>query len=163
MLDRLDKRGRPASLLIAAAFMVAQQGQYQKSEQLLREALQKDAASVVAMNNLALQLALQKQQLDEALELTGKAIQIAGLNPSLLDTRAVVYTARGETAKALADLDRAIAMTPKPVYYFHKARVLSAMKDPAGASQADAKARQLGLTMEMLSPLERKGVALNHP
>jgi tetratricopeptide (TPR) repeat protein len=156
LLDGLEQSERPAALLVAAALVYTLQEHYEKSERLLREALGKEPARVPALNNLALQLALQKRQLDEALGFIQRAIQFAGPTPALLDTRAVVYCARGETAKALQDLNQAIARAPNPLCYFHKARVLSALKDPAGARQADAQARRLDLTPQLLHPLERE-------
>ena len=151
----IDNLGRPAPLLERIASAYDAQQQYAKSESFYREAIGKDAARLGAMNNLAYQLALQHRQLGKALELIDKAIGIAGSTAPLLDTRAIVHEARGEMADALADVTGAIAGMPKPLYFFHQARILAAMKDPSAARQAEAKAQQLGFTLQLLHPLER--------
>jgi tetratricopeptide (TPR) repeat protein len=151
----LKKRDRPASLLATAALWHCWQQHYDQSETLLRESLQKQPAHVPALNNLALELALQKKQLDEALTLIEKAIELAGANPSLLDTRALVYLARGDTKQALADVDRAIVQAPQAVSYFHKARILLAENQSGAAHDAETRARELGLRFDLLHPLDR--------
>jgi tetratricopeptide (TPR) repeat protein len=157
LLAALARQPRPASLLAATALAATALERYEQAETFWRETLRADARHVAALNNLAIQLALQKRRLDEALELVQRAIEIAGPVPTLLDSRATVYLARGESDKALADLNAAIANAPNPIWYFHKARVLSARKDEAGARDALTKARELGLREELLHPLERGG------
>jgi tetratricopeptide (TPR) repeat protein len=155
LLAALDKQGRPASLLVAAALSYTWHEQYDQAESLLREALTKEKQHVAAMNNLALQLALQKRKPEEALELIQRAIRIAGPRPALLDTRSVVYFTAGNNAGALADLDQAISTAPQAVWYCHKARVLRAMHHEAAAREAEVKAQELGLRPELLHPLDR--------
>lgn len=149
---------RPAPLLSAAALFYTQRRQYDRAEAALREAIEKSPAHVPALNNLALHLALSRRNLDEALELVQRAIQIAGEKPGLLDTRAVVQLARGQTDQALADLDRAMALGPRATWRFHQARVWEARHDRAAAERADAEAREMGLDAARLHPLEQAGL-----
>ena len=110
---------------------------------------------MAALNNLAIQLALLRQRLDEALELINRALELAGPLPTLLDSRAIVYLARDESKTAIADLDAAIATAPRPVWFFHKAQALAASGDEVGAEQSLSQARRLKFTPAMVHPLER--------
>ena len=154
----LTQHNRSAPLLTAAALFYTQRLQYDRAEAAFREAIDRSPAHVPALNNLALHLALLRRNPDEALELVQRAIQIAGEKPGLLDTRAVVQLARGQTDQALADLDRAMVIGPRATWCFHKARVWEARHDRPAAERADAEARELGLDVARLHPLEQAGI-----
>jgi cellulose synthase operon protein C len=83
-------------------------------------------------------------------------IAIRGPAPSFLDTRAVVYIVKGnKTAEAIKDLDLAELQQDRAVYHFHKAWVYYLMPDKRANWELELdKARQLGLTIEDLHPLE---------
>ena len=49
-------------------------------------------------------------------------MEIAGPLPQMMDTRVGVYLARGDAAKAQADLDAALADVRGPERLFHQAR-----------------------------------------
>ncbi len=149
------KHAQAMPLLVAMAAVREKQGKYQEAEAIYRELLQKDKQFVPALNNLALLLALGGRQLDEARDLIEKAVALEGPNSSLLDTRATVYFARGETDKALADLNELVAQGPSPTNYFHLA--LAERKAGRSTEAADAlrKARNLKIRPETLHPLER--------
>ncbi len=149
------KHDRPVSLLLALANLRISQQRYDEAEKLLRETMEK-SPNVVALNNLAVLLALQKTDLDEARDLIEKAVKAAGPIPTLLDSRATVYLALGNQARALADLEAAIADDPDPIWYFHKAQVHHQAGQRQAALGALAKAGELGLAPERLSPLERQ-------
>jgi Tfp pilus assembly protein PilF len=95
-------------------------------------------------------LAMQKKDLDEALQLINRAIEIAGPVGSMLDSRATVYMARGEPGKALEDLQVAIADDPKPVRLFHQAQAYDLAGNEVAAKESLKKANDAGLTPEML-------------
>jgi len=155
LVAALEKHGRPVPLLLILADLQALQQRHKEAEVLFREVIEKDQAGVLAMNNLAVLLALQGTRLDEALELIEKAIRTAGPVSTLLDSRASVYLTLGQANKALADLEAAIADAPKPNRYFHKAQALYELGQEEAAGEALAKARQLGLKPELLDPLEQ--------
>ena len=57
---------------------------------------------------------------DEALKLIDRALDIAGPNPTLLDTRAVILMQLREGEKAVEAVREAVRSRPeKPIYYFH--------------------------------------------
>jgi len=155
LLAALKKHDRPIPLLLALAGLHIFQERYEEAETLFREVIDRDGGNVVALNNLAVLLALQGTHLDEARRLIETAIERAGPIPQLLDSRATVYLALGQPAKALVDLDVAIAEASSPTWYFHKAQVHWEAGRPIAATDALARAHELGLTPELLNPLER--------
>jgi predicted Zn-dependent protease len=111
---------------------------------------------VIALNNLAMLVVVEKRQLGEADQLSAKAIEVGGPMASLLDTRGVVLTANGRAPEAIAVLKRATAEDPSPVFYFHLAQACLAMGQQQAAADALAQARKLGLRPDLLHPLERQ-------
>ncbi len=147
-----DPDAVPLHILLAEARTTQQR--YDEAAQHYRNVLKAAPDHAVALNNLAVLLALQGIQLDEAEHLINRAIAQAGPIASMLDSRATVYTALGQYDKALSDIERAIAENPSPVWLFHRALI----HDRAGRKQAAAKslaeAHRNGLTADMLQPLE---------
>ena len=150
----LGRFRRHSSVLLVLADFRASQGRYEDAEALYREEIRKHPDNAVAMNNLAVMLALRGVKLDEALELMQKAISLAGPLGSMLDSRASVYIALGEADKALADIDNAVANAATPVRLFHKAQALRLTGKTAEANETFQQALDEGLTVEMLQPLE---------
>jgi len=154
LLPALEKHQRPAPHVLLLADLCIRQGRFQPAERLYREVLAKDDRNVLAMNNLAVLLALQHRQLDESLELIRRAIEMAGPAGTLLDSRAIVHIARRQPKHALADLAAAIADDPRATRYFHTAEAQFQLGQQAAARQSLDKAAELGLKAEMLHPLE---------
>ena len=112
--------------------------------------------NIEALNNLAFQLALRENSSEEALKLVDRALDIAGPNPILLDTRAVVLMQLNQGDKAIEALHEAVNSRPdKPTYYFHLARAYQMTNAPAEARKALERSKVLGLNEEMIDPLER--------
>ncbi|MDZ7616509.1 MAG: tetratricopeptide repeat protein, partial [Patescibacteria group bacterium] len=132
-----------------------EQERYAEAEKHYRAVLRVHPDHAIALNNLAVLLALQGVKLEEAAQMVNRAIKNAGPIASLLDSRATIYKARGEYDKALVDIDKAIAEDASPVWLFHRAQILFRAGKKQGAAQSLAKARAQGLTSEMLQPLER--------
>jgi len=153
--DAMDEFGRPRALLLSMADVRTSQGQDRQAEALYRELIRKYDRNAVAMNNLAILLALQGVKLEEALKLINRALEIAGPMASMLDSRSTVYVALGEYDKALADLELAIADAETPIRFFHRAQACQQAGRSQEAIQAMKKADALGLKPDMLQPLER--------
>jgi tetratricopeptide (TPR) repeat protein len=120
-----------------------------------RAVLKLEPSSFVAMNNLSVLLAQQKKNLPEAMDLIGKAIEMAGPQPTLLDSRATVYLAMNQPQKAIADLQQAVHDEPRADRLFHLALANYRAGDQRAATDAMRQARKLGLKPEQLSSLER--------
>lgn len=150
----LQKYNRPVPLLLMLAEIATREKNYIEAENLYREVLKKNTGNAVAMNNLAVLLALQGLKLDEALELVNKAIEIAGPLGPMLDSRATVYTALGKTDEALKDIADALNDAETPVRLFHQALAYQRAGMAEAAKAAMKRAMKKGLTTEMLQPLE---------
>ena len=155
LLAALEKYDRPVPLLRITADLHNFYGRYAEAERLYGELLKKNPGNVVALNNLAVLLALQHRQLGGAQRLIARAIELAGPVATLLDSRAIVHLAAGEPDKALRDLEEAIAEAPKAINYFHQAQAYLALGQRNAAEKALRKAHELGLAPDRLHPLER--------
>jgi tetratricopeptide (TPR) repeat protein len=117
-----DEPAAPAGLLASLAAVRELQGRYGEAESLYRTAIARDVRDAVPLNNLAWLIALKDGSGRAALGLINQAIERAGPEPELLDTRAVIYLTTGQSDRALADLDEAIAASPTASKYFHRAQ-----------------------------------------
>jgi tetratricopeptide (TPR) repeat protein len=153
--DAIITFGETSPLLLAMAELRSIQRRYEEAEAIYRKVLDKEPKNVVALNNLAVFLALRNIKGDESLKFIDRAIAIAGPKPILLDSRASVNISRGDWKNALADLDVAISGQPMATRYFHQAHALRAAKQKDKAATALKKAHDMGLTEDELQPLER--------
>ena len=81
---------------ISMAMLRTVQGRYSEAETLYRQALSRNEGDVVALNNLAWLIAIKQEGKGaEALQLLGRAIDVAGPRAALLDTRAVIHMKMG--------------------------------------------------------------------
>jgi tetratricopeptide (TPR) repeat protein len=152
--DAIARHPAKLILLDQLAAVRRHQGRYQETIDLYRRLLEKDKANLVAMNNLAWLLALRGKGSD-ALTVIQRAIELGGPRPEALDTRAVIYLTLGQSKKAVADLEDALAETPTAHRYFHLAQAYHQANDPKAALRALQKARDLGLTESTIDPLEQ--------
>ncbi|MCE5302575.1 MAG: tetratricopeptide repeat protein [Planctomycetaceae bacterium] len=161
-IDRLDRMmksalprfNRPVPLLMVQADVLIREERYAEAEKIYREVLEKNNQNAYALNNLAVLLALQGIRLDESLKCINRAIEIAGPLPTMLDSRTSVFTAMGETDKALADIAEALADAETPVRLFHQAVAYDRAGQPNAAATSMAKALDKGLIKTMLQPTE---------
>ena len=123
------------------------QGKYAEAEALYRRALGANQDNVEALNNLAWQLALRDEDSAEALRLVDRALDIAGPNPALLGTRAVVLMQLSQGDKAVEALLEAVSSEPeRPIYYFHLARAYQMTNAPSQARKSLARSKCWGST-----------------
>jgi tetratricopeptide (TPR) repeat protein len=161
----LQAKPGSASLRLALAAIRDHQGRFRETESLYREIIRLDSANTTALNNLAWLLARQGgQAAAEGKRLIDQAIELAGPLPELLDTRAAVHLALGDTAAALADLAEALSGHPAnspeaATLSFHIARVQQVAKKQHAAREALHRAKAAGLKTDDLHPLERGDLA----
>ena len=117
-------------------------------------ALTLDSKRIDVLNNLAYLLAIRKEKLPEARSLIDRAIDQAGPQGPLLDTRVVAKLASGQAADALADAYDAAseAHTAVPLFHLTQAYLLTGNRDAARKSMEDAITR--GLNLKNVHPLE---------
>jgi tetratricopeptide (TPR) repeat protein len=126
-----------------------------EAEQIYRDLLRHDAGNLVAANNLAALLTLRGNNATEALEQVQHAIDRGGPRPTLLDTRAMVYMTLGQGDQAVKDLEEVVSMEPRASSYLRLARAYEMTRDRRAAREALKKARDGGVKLGDLHPLER--------
>ncbi len=132
------------------------QGRYSDAAAIYRRISERYKTMDAPLNNLAWLLAVQTvPNADVALSLVDRAIELVGETPNLLDTRALAHLAKGLPELAIRDLEDAIAAKATAAEYFHLARAYEAARRKSDAAQALQKAKDLGMTVESLHPLER--------
>jgi Tfp pilus assembly protein PilF len=98
-------------------------GDYSAAAQEYRTAIKINDRDGIAANNLAWLLILNDGSRDEALALIEGAIRArGGPIPEYLDTRGMVFLARGQAQRALEDLLAAFRRAPTTPKYFHLAQ-----------------------------------------
>ena len=86
---------------------------HSKSDGYFEKALQVNSNNPTALNNYAYYLAVRKENLDRALELTVKSNNLSPESPVFLDTYAWVLYQRGEYALALEKIEKVFILQPK--------------------------------------------------
>ena len=119
-------------------------------------------------NNLAYLFAARGEELDQALQLIDKAIELLGPSVGLLDTKGVVHLARDECDEALEALTEATSMDANPTYsrgflraeeeatahtHFHLALAYRCRDDMVNARKALTSARKRGFRAAAMIPL----------
>lgn len=120
--DALARHPDDGGLLFSLAMLRLKLHEDKQGEELLRRYLRLEPRSAVAMNNLAILLADRHDAADEALELTERAIALAGARPELVDTKGWVLFEQQRYEEAADSFREALALSPaKAVYRFHLA------------------------------------------
>lgn len=151
---------RPANpiLLFQLGNLRSLQGRDEETERWFRRSVEVAPGKSGPLNNLAWFLAMKgPDRASEAGTLIDRAIEIDGLVPDLLDTRAVVRIQLGQLTEAMSDLDEAIAIVdpPQPLLHVHRAWAYEAAGRRAEAKAELNQAEATGLSQAMLPPLER--------
>lgn len=154
--DAFQKNPDSPSLPFRLAYVRDLQGRARDAENLYRLSIQQGRFKAGSLNNLAMLLALQKGRAGEARPLIDSAIELAGPQFGLLDTRGVVQLGLGQPSAAVRDLEQAVALAPVAPVYFHLCQAHLAAGDRPAAVAAYQKAVAAGLDAGMLHPLERE-------
>jgi len=88
---------------------------------------------------------------DQASEYVERAIRELGPLPDVLDTRALIRLAKGQTILALEDMNDAV-LTPSPLKLLHLATIQAKMSDLNAARTSFTRSKALGLGRERLTP-----------
>ncbi len=144
-------------LLQAEAVMRASRGDYGPAIATMRKILELDPNHSLTLNNLATLLAERPNQRAEALELIGRAIDVAGRNPMLLDTQGTIHLKLGDAKAAIASLEEATAGRATDArYYLHLAAAYELGGRDDDARRMLAEARAFGLENFVLTEDDRK-------
>ncbi|RMG56256.1 MAG: tetratricopeptide repeat protein [Acidobacteria bacterium] len=110
--EGLRRDPRNNGLLIQLSIVQEKLEQPEKAEATLRAILERDPDNPVALNNLGYYLAERGERLEEALELTQRAVNIVPTEGSFLDSLGWVYFQMGQLDEAERYLERALNAKP---------------------------------------------------
>ena len=150
-LDRVEKKlkslqsgaSKDFALLFAEANLMHTLQRPAQSETIYRELLQMDANNAVVLNNLAWLISEQPESLGEAQQLINKAIELAGPEGALLDTRGMIFLRASKLNEAVNDLKLAVEKEPTPLHWLHLAYAQHQNKNTADAATAWNLAKKL--------------------
>ncbi len=155
--EALKKKPNSAAILNDVAALRNLQGDYAGAISEYRRVVAIDPKNAIAFNNLAFLLSASQGKHDDALLEVERAKTAIGPLPTLLDTEAQIYIAKGLPSKAIGLLSDAIAQGPKASYYYHLAMAYFADNRQLEAKEAWRQADKLTLSVTDLHPLEREG------
>lgn len=151
------------TLLLVQADLYDLQKKYDEAAAVYRKLLSRHELiglrRAVVLNNLSYLAALAGSAAApdvDALQLVQEAAQILGPNSDILDTRAVVLTARKQYQQAIQDIDLSVTDNPTASKYFHKADAHLRAGENRAAVEAWTKAEQLGLSRDVLNRMEHE-------
>lgn len=108
-------------------------------------------------NNLAAIL-IARKEVDEARQLIDSAVAELGPHPTLLDTRSLVWLARGDTARAIEDLKESL-LSPSPTTHLHMALAAYDARMTTECRASLINAEKKGLRTERLNTADRERLA----
>jgi tetratricopeptide (TPR) repeat protein len=155
-LDRaLSQRPTSAGLAALRAELYFHGRRYAEAASWYRKVLEHDPRHVIALNMAAWLAAVSGGPASEALALVQRAVDQAGLQADLLDTRGLVRLALNQPRAAVDDLEAVLQVRATPEAYFHLAQAYDRSGDRGRAADAFQKGTDAGLTAALLHPLER--------
>ena len=135
--DESESETELADLLGALALLYTRTKDVEAADRAYREAVETDPNNAGVLNNYAYSLAEQGKQLDRALEMAQRAVDLSPDTASFLDTLGWTYFKTGDYEKALHFIRRAAeAGNASAAVYEHLGDVYKALGDPAGANDA---------------------------
>lgn len=156
--DLAEREDASATAVLTYAVTSYQEGDLETAEAQYRRALELNDEHPVALNNLAMLLAEQKADLNEALELAERAVRQRPNVASYYDTLAFVQMQREAYEEAVGHLERAVELEPEDVSWrVNLAMALHRQGDREQAQQTlqDLESQNPNLDLEGLPPTVR--------
>ncbi|MDD3740184.1 MAG: tetratricopeptide repeat protein, partial [Bacteroidales bacterium] len=126
-------------------------GKHHKSDSVFDLILYKDAENLAALNNYSYFLATRNENIDKALEMSTKLIELSDNVPNYLDTHAWVLFKKEEYEKALNYISMAIEIDGEnATFYEHKGDILFKTGDTEQAIKFWISASEKGNGSELL-------------
>src|SRR5690606_930619 len=115
------------------------------SDSLYRRAIEADPDHALSLNNYAYSLAERNEQLDEALEMAQRAVELEPENPSYLDTLGWIYFQLSDYEQAQEWIGKAIdSGSASAAVHEHMGDVLQKLGETEQARSYYESARELG-------------------
>lgn len=145
------------NLLMSVAILHVTRGDQDKAIDVLRRVVRLQPQHTVALNNLATLLGERPSDRVEALEVIGRAIEVAGRKAALLDTQGTIQLQLGDARGAITSLEESVAsVNVDPRYYFHLAAAYLQGGRTEDARWALGQARSRGLDRAVLTEADRE-------
>jgi tetratricopeptide (TPR) repeat protein len=153
----LKEHANDARLLYAVGLVRVVEGKDAESVDLFRKVVELNPRYVPALNNLALLLAENPTHREEALRLIDQAIEVAGKDAALLDSKGAILLYSGRSKEAVTPLEASIrGPEADPRHHFHLA---VAYHDQGKVEEAKAQlknALERQLEAMVLTPTDQK-------
>jgi tetratricopeptide (TPR) repeat protein len=152
----LTKWSRDQQVLFSLATLSFMRGQLDQAETLFKRLLEDTPNHIAALNNLSLVLAERPGQAREALKTIQAAIEVAGEQPTLVDTRGLVLLALNRPEDAIASFQSAVNQSIDPLFRLHLAEALHRARRTNEALEAYRASLQQGLKRKPLNLLDQQ-------
>jgi Flp pilus assembly protein TadD len=151
-----EKHKDNAKLLVSLGNLRVAQNRIPDAEQLFERAIQLEPNNVLTLNNLATIQADQPTKLGEALKHIERAIDLAGPQAGLADTKGYVLLQDGKADQAVSWFQEAVRLpNPDPRYRLHLAAAYLRMGKKDEARGEFGKVRPSELSRQIMTPAER--------
>jgi tetratricopeptide (TPR) repeat protein len=156
----LEKQPNNLALQVCLADLKDVECKFDQAVELYRAILNRNSQDLVALNNLAWLLAHDPPTAAESIELSRKAIEIAGPMAELVDTQVVAMLTAGQIQESITMLKEALAdptlvRNTAASMHFHLARAYKAANRNREADLEMAEAQKKGLNAARIHPRER--------
>jgi tetratricopeptide (TPR) repeat protein len=153
--EALKRHPDDVRLAYGIASLRVVQGNTEDAIRLFEKIVELNPRHVYALNNLAMMLSEIPGKRKDALQRIDQAIQIAGTDPALFDTKGTILIFDGQAEKAVEFLKIAVdSPITDPRYRFHLALAYHNLRNNVLAKSELEKALQQNLEKLVLTPLE---------
>jgi putative PEP-CTERM system TPR-repeat lipoprotein len=139
----LKEQPKDVGFRLYLAQAASARGDYPRSAQYYRELLERDPKNVIVLNNLAW---VERELKDpKAVEHAELALKLAPNQPAIMDTLGWIYVERGDTARGVQLLQKAVALEPRAAgIRLNLAKALLRAGDKTGARKELEELEKLG-------------------
>lgn len=160
LTESLRRHPDSAMLLISLATLRLMRGDSTQAREWFEQALRLQPENVIALNNLAMLLADDPAQYEQALVCLDRAIARSGRHPELLDSKGWLLLQADDAARAEELFREAVSLSPAdPRPSFHLALACWAQGKMQEARAAFERARREKLSTNALNPREQARLA----
>ncbi len=140
----MSLRPEDTTLAHQLALLYDRLGNYSKSDMYYQDLIAMDAKDDLALNNYSFSLAERGENLDDALDMVNRAIEVNPDNSSYYDTKAWILYKIGEVSQAYDIMQKVLQMgDANAEIYFHQAEILFSLNRKADGLAVLKKALEL--------------------
>ena len=153
----LENHKNNPDLLFSLANVRIRQEKAEKAIELYQQVLGLNPKHLLTLNNLATLLSEKPDRRSEALQYIDRAIELAGTQAGLMDTKGMILVFDDKADEGVQCLEKAASsLSPDPRYHFHLAVAYHRTGKSKKAREALQNAQNGDLTGKILTPTDRK-------